>query len=125
MHKVVEKINCIPSYWLEIIQDGLDLKECTSPKELKRAYQYLKNWQVMMEGNDRPCIDMFNTVSWNWEDARTKEIKMRFSYQEQYYQELQYLPDFDLETFISNIGGFVGIFLGYSMMQFPELLGKS
>ena len=48
-----------------------------------------------------------------------------FNYQEQYYQELRYLPGFDVETFISNIGGFVGIFLGYSMMQFPELLGKS
>ena len=35
------------------------------------------------------------------------------------------MPDFDLETFISNIGGFVGIFLGYSMMQFPQLLGNA
>ena len=92
------------------------------------AYKYLENWQEVMEGHDRPCIDMFNTVAWNWQDARTtrnpKEIKIKFYYQEQYYQELQYLPDFDLETFISNIGGFVGIFLGYSMMQFPEVLGK-
>ena len=128
IHQVVKKMNCIPSYWLEIIQEGLELQECTSPKELSRAYQYLENWQEVMESHDRPCIEMFNTVAWNWQDAgktrNTKELKIKFYYQEQYYQELQYLPDFDLETFISNIGGFVGIFLGYSMMQFPELLGK-
>ena len=80
----------------------------------------------MIEGYSRPCVDMYNIVGWNWEDVegvtKSDEIRITFYYQEQYYQELEYLPDFDAETFISNIGGFVGIFLGYSMMQFPELL---
>ena len=56
----LKKINCIPSYWLEMIQEGLELQECTSPKELRMAYQYSENWQEVMEGHDRPCIDMFN-----------------------------------------------------------------
>ena len=81
-----------------------------------------------MKQHDRPCIDMYNIAGWNWVDIegtkKSDEIQITFNYQDQYYQELEYLPDFDLETFISNIGGFVGIFLGYSMMQFPELLGN-
>ena len=32
------------------------------------------------------------------------------------------IEDFNFESFWSGIGGFVGIFLGYSMMQFPEAL---
>ena len=71
---------------------------------------------------------MYNIVGWNWldvEDPKTTEgVPIRFIYQEIYYQELEYLPDFDLETLISNVGGFVGIFLGYSLMQLPELLGN-
>ena len=82
-----------------------------------------------MLANHSTCINMYNIVVWNWLDVEgtnsTEEAPVKFVYQEQYYQELEYLPDFDLETFISNVGGFVGIFLGYSLMQFPELLGKS
>ena len=40
-----------------------------------------------------------------------------------YYEEIEYSKDFGSESFISNLGGFIGIFLGYSMMQLPELLG--
>ena len=43
-------------------------------------------------------------------------------YDETMYEEIEYSKDFGVESFISNVGGFVGIFLGYSMMQFPELL---
>ena len=71
---------------------------------------------------------MYNIAGWNWLDAEgtknPEEARIEFTYQEQYYQELEYLPDFDLETFISNVGGFVGIFLGYSLMQLPGLLGR-
>ena len=81
-----------------------------------------------MEKLPPPCIDMYNIAGWNWLDVdRNKsheEVRIKFTYGEQYYQELEYLPDFDLETFISNVGGFVGIFLGYSLMQFPDLIGK-
>ena len=71
----------------------------------------------------------WNEMGWNWmdeEDSKSLEkAHIKFSYQEQQYQELKYSADFDFETFVSNIGGFVGIFLGYSMMQFPQLLGNS
>ena len=71
---------------------------------------------------------MYNVVGWNWmdeEDSKSSDqAHIKFSYQEQQYQELKYSADFDFETFVSNIGGFVGIFLGYSMMQFPQVLGK-
>ena len=80
-----------------------------------------------MERSYGPCLEMFNIVASKWiqvdETLSSGNDQIKFDYQLQYYQELKYFADFDLETFISNIGGFVGIFLGYSMMQLPELLG--
>jgi hypothetical protein len=29
-----------------------------------------------------------------------------------------------MESFLGGVGGFVGIFLGYSLLQIPELLGS-
>ena len=66
---------------------------------------------------------MFNSVVWNgrrsWEGAF-----MEILYAEKFYEEILYVEDFSIQDFISNLGGFIGIFLGYSMMQIPELLGK-
>ena len=127
MHGVINKTQCIPPYWMEMITDKPGLEMCTTQEQLKRAYGFIHNWKNVMKENDRPCVAMFNIVGWNWlaveGEKQSDDIQIKFYYQEQYYQELEYMPDFDLETFISNIGGFVGIFLGYSMMQFPELLG--
>ena len=30
--------------------------------------------------------------------------------------------NFDFESFVSGVGGFIGIFLGYSLLQIPDLL---
>ena len=128
MSVVINGTNCIPPYWKELVPDIPGFTMCTSPEQLQMVYKNITEWEDVMKHHDHPCTDMYNIVGWNWVDIEgTKEsegIQIKFYYQEQYYQELEYLPDFDLETFISNIGGFVGIFLGYSMMQFPELLGK-
>ena len=128
MNLVINKTKCIPPYWKEIIQDIPGFMVCTFQEQLQMVYENMSDWKNVMENHDRPCIDMYNIAVWNWVDIegtkKLDEIQIKFNYQDQYYQELEYLPDFDLETFISNIGGFVGIFLGYSMMQFPELLGK-
>ena len=42
---------------------------------------------------------------------------------EKYYEEIKQVEDFGFQDFVSNVGGFFGIFVGYSMMQIPELLG--
>ena len=128
MNKVINNAKCIPSYWKEIAQDIPEFTICTSQGQLQMIYENTTDWKSVMDQHDRPCIDMYNIAGWNWLEIegtkKSDEIQIKFSYQDQYYQELEYFPDFDFETFISNIGGFVGIFLGYSMMQFPELLGK-
>ena len=40
-------------------------------------------------------------------------------------REIKEIKDFGFEDFISSLGGFIGIFLGYSMFQIPQLLGRS
>ena len=125
----IKQMKCIPPYWKDYAKEMIGFQECTSPTMLQIAYEYTKTWKDLMQNamHSPPCIDMYNIAGWNWLDVEgiesPGEAQIKFTYQEQYYQELEYLPDFDLETFISNVGGFVGIFLGYSLMQLPELLG--
>ena len=53
---------------------------------------------------------------------RPKDISMEFIYTEKAYEEIRYDKLMGFEGWLSNVGGFVGIFLGYSMMQVPEFL---
>ena len=54
--------------------------------------------------------------------TRPNDIAIAFYYTEKMYEEIQYSKEMGFENWLSNVGGFVGIFLGYSMMQFPELI---
>ena len=125
-----DEIRCIPPFWKTNLQDVLNLKACTTQKQLKGIYKYISNHKELLANHDSPCIDMYNSIVWNWNAKQgvspnqvPGQAIIKILYKEKYYEEIQYLRAFDVEGFISNLGGFVGIFLGYSMMQLPDLLG--
>ena len=80
---------------------------------------------------DEPCVEMFNSVIWSWislDESLGKKITAKiqpinFIYLDKYYEEIEYSVAFNKESLISNLGGFIGIFLGYSLLQVPELIG--
>ena len=79
----------------------------------------------MISSHDHPCIEMYNGVTYNVQDrAGFEPSKIKIIYKEKHYQEIVYEKGFGFEMLWSGIGGFVGIFLGYSMMQLPEFLGR-
>ena len=51
-----------------------------------------------------------------------KHITIRVSYLENSYQETKNVQDFTFESCFSSLGGFIGIFLGWSMMNVPGFL---
>ena len=50
--------------------------------------------------------------------------RIRLTYLEKYYEEIVYAKDFGFESFLSGVGGYAGIFIGLSIMQFPDLMGN-
>ena len=139
MSEISRNFNCTPPYWTGLLAKDVLPSECTSPTKLRKVYNHIKDTKRMLTFHDPPCLDMYNAVTYFQRpmekiEKRVKEklseklkekVKIvEFVYKEKYYEEIQYVRDFGLESFWSGIGGFVGIFLGYSMMQFPDLIGK-
>ena len=58
----------------------------------------------------------------NYLNPKPKKIAIQFIYTDKIYEEIQCVKEIDFNAWLSNVGVFVGIFLGYSMMQFPELV---
>ena len=57
------------------------------------------------------------------ENNGINDHQLKFLYEDNIYEEIENTKSFDLESFVSGVGGFIGIFLGYSILQLPELLG--
>ena len=122
--------DCIPPYWRSMIGTPSDLEECRSPEQLKNVNDIIKDYKTILEKSETPCLDMFSSVLWQRvrsQDAKIcqKCISLEIVYLDKYYEKIKVLKSFGLEDFISNLGGFIGIFLGYSMMQIPRFIGMS
>ena len=122
---VSKHIGCIPPYWKGRLPDDGRLGECKSLAKLKDAYRHIKNYQQELPSYDIPCEDLYVSTMYHMEVTDDdEEYFIRFVYKEKYFEEIEHNKDFGVESFWSAIGGFVGIFVGYSVMQLPELLGK-
>ena len=124
LNKISEKLGCIPPYWKATMHKTLNLVDCTTPQQLKDAYRYSQDHKKLLPTYGTPCLDMFSSVTYNWLIGNIDEkwSNISFTYKEKYYEEINYAQDFNLESFISNVGGFIGMFLGYSLMQLPDFL---
>ena len=133
---VINKIKCIPPFWMYKRKSNSHIKECTSIEMLKEIngvivdiykenFDYSSSVLKRLE-IDPPCLDMFNSIVWSSNSSRKLDVNsalIKISYLEKYYEEIRQVEDFGALDFVSNVGGFIGLFLGYSILQIPELLG--
>ena len=124
--EVVRKIGCIPVYWKNIMLSPLDVGDCHSSGQLRDAAFLIENYKDVLGSYDPPCEDMTTLVTIN-NNLRSADgqFKVIVTYTEDVYQKIETLKLVTFEEFISGVGGFVGIFCGYSILQIPELLEKS
>ena len=74
-----------------------------------------------------PCqvmttVTTMKTDSGKAEEQRELYAKFQFSLSSEHYQKINNNRDFSIQSLWSSIGGFIGIFVGYSMFQIPGLL---
>ena len=133
---VINKIKCTPPFWMYNRKSKPHIKECTSIEKLKEINDVIVDiYENKLDHNSSalrrleinpPCLDMFNSIVWNgFKDRKldTNIALIEISYLENYYEGIKQVVDFGIQDFVSSVGGFIGIFVGYSMMQIPELLG--
>merc|ERR1719414_1000890 len=90
---------------------------------MKSIYDEIKNKEYVFSKYDQPCDYMEVSLgavqhSSSYENVTLLELQ----YMKQNYQEIVNIKDFELESLWSSVGGFVGIFLGYSLLRVPDLM---
>ena len=100
------------------------MKECKTSSEMDQIYSILATYKkAIFDSYKQPCDYMKVTTGVLQKKMDFGyHLVLDFIYMDDFYQEIVNVRDFGFESFWSGIGGFVGIFLGYSLLQIPDLL---
>ena len=123
-YALIKHINCTPVFWR--LPDGYHLpqRKCMSKGDLEIADAFIQEYKIVMKSYNTPCNQMEIFTKYDREEPNGQnDPRVMFLYADTVYEEIQNSKSFDLESFVSGVGGFIGIFLGYSILQIPELLG--
>jgi len=123
--KIIGDIGCIPPYWVDLPGYDPKLKTCSSTLQLEKLYKLVKDMETTVNMYPSSCSEMTVVSSLQFGSSSGQErkyFKMKINYLTESYQEIANQKDFSGEALWSSVGGLVGIFLGYSMMQIPDSL---
>ena len=103
------------------------MMECKSPQQLQRM-QELSDDDIFRLYKP-PCDEMSAVTNFYQRHLKegkkgSKQLDITVYYLKHYFQEITNREAFGFEAFWSSVGGFIGIFLGYSLMQLPDIVSK-
>ena len=118
--RVMKEVGCIPPYWRFMIKKNYSLTDlCRTSNQLKNVYHHIKDPIGILKLYDPPCEVMKIPVQVKevkLSGRKLPAMKLTIKYTTEIYQEIQNYRDYNLDTLWSSVGGFIGIFLGYSLL---------
>ena len=123
---LVAKFECVPPYWKQDFQ--MDYQGC-SQKKLK-ALSSIVSWKNEL----KPCRIISQTLFLQSDFAISSfdgafdngyagnYFVVYINHPEETYKEIRIVQSFDVETLIGNGGGYLGLCLGYSLLQLPTFV---
>ena len=120
MVETMKHVDCIPPYWKYLQTKPTALNNCNS-SQLRAMFNQVLQYKEIMTTYDPPCDGM--SVA-SMVQREKLAFGIRIKYMSEIYEEIVNEKDFGFEMFWSSIGGFIGIFVGYSLLQLPEILSE-
>ena len=133
IRKLVKKVGCHHEFWKADTNDPV----CRSQKEFKgiKLPRLMTTGNSFLDNYPKPCREIQNIIS-TAEKTRLSEseandwkfpapfISFEFHFKTGTFKVIQSVRAFDGESLIGNLGGYLGLFLGFSIWQAPEVIFK-
>ena len=122
LQEILKSVGCYPPY----AKSKQNITVCENSKQMKEiALRQMKLWEGdnllhlpcsgieklntdVTELDENETMDPYFTISSNVKDLTYKQVQMKRAY--------------DIWVLVGNVGGFIGLFLGYALMMFPEFI---
>ena len=145
INNVTNVLGCVPPFLKRFVRHSLLSSgnkiglSCTKNqyREFKEEFYPRQNFQRWAKLYSQPCTQMTSTTIGSHSlivqgtkctgenGAKMRRVDLTVKYESLGFREVRNYRAFGLLSLWSQIGGFVGIFLGYSLLQVPELITNS
>ena len=133
-----KKLGCIPIFWMSISESwkkGSNLSYCTGSSHYRfynaTVGQHWDSRHLIYKEYTPPCTKMIVTYDLSPREDEyilrehynlDADLVFKVFYRLDEYEEIKNLQKFDEESLFSQIGGFVGIMLGVSFFNVPDIM---
>ena len=141
MKDAVKLIQCVPPFWKRFYEAGnYSYTTCRTIEDFTRLSEFTRQKSQAQKNVSKvqtdPCDEMSFTTSITQEPhdfvntvntgqrvgTWSSSLIFNVKYPDDYYTEITNLREFGPESLGAGIGGYIGIFIGYSLMQIPIIL---
>jgi len=99
---------------------------CTSQQEMKQCHDIIIHQPSMENMKIPPCRSLekvdFNYFELNIPDRHPPSIIITVVFIDETYIEISKVRALDISALVGNIGGYIGIFVGYSLIMTPDVV---
>ena len=122
--EILDNAECKPPY--TSLRD--DLKTCDDQSKLKKINQnHFKLFSGLHLGF-KPCKLLvkvnYEVTEIDTEETDPASFTINFNYKDDQIKVIQMVRAYDLGALVGNVGGYIGLFLGYTLMMIPEILKR-
>ena len=130
MKSVIKKMGCIPPYWKTLMKENNpNISFCETSKQLEKAYKYTayskdfrRLTKIILENENVPCTQTqiaSYVEPWN---GHKENLRLYIYYNEGLYTETRNSKAYLIQDLLSSAGGYIGMFLGFGLLQIPEIV---
>ena len=127
--RVAQKIGCSPPYWNNnSVSPHKRNKICSSKEELALIKKYSPRNDKFLAHEifktyPKPCNKMIiNNSMMNNYYEKQKTLMIKITLQDEFYHEILNTRNFGMADLWASVGGYVGVFCGYSVLQATDYL---
>ena len=133
MHDIIEMADCTPPHW----NISTDYPICNSKDKMKNATietspfkhaspSFLKAFEQPCDGIQAATLNSLleprKNLSSFHSDNGSDSASVTFHFKNERYKEIKYTKAFDLPSLVGEVGGYIGLLLGFAFWQFPGFI---
>ena len=139
IENAIKTLKCVPIFWGSRMFNGKDdsvLSPCTNHYQYSEALKYTQDTSIIAKQYDPPCKTLDSTYHFDVTNAKSEGINLdtadlmiekeliyyRIRYKMRDFEEITNQRSFTGWDLFGQVGGIVGLMLGFSFSQLPELI---
>lgn len=124
MLEKIKNVGCKPSHWVI----STNAPPCQTQEQIKSFSQFnTTNFRVACQSIQKILYnyeeyEILEDATDEWINKIDEMFEVMIEFQDDTYMEVRQLRDYGIQSVIGEIGGVAGLFLGFTLLQIPEII---